>query len=517
MTPGSAAVATKRSWTDRPDEPKNRLSMLLFFGMSALLLFVILIWSLGILWMQTEQKTFVATLSILRYGKGIPAPLYGVWDLGAMGKDLEKNGLKPWLPLINSAASKLDNKADVEATVAEWVDELKKKGALSKDTILIQLRCHAAVTREATDQWQCGLYIQDADDRPYPVGEFMQLLLKKIPVKNIVLVADVCDLKSAPHLGWIVNPIASYFMKACKELKSTPDGVGKNLWIICAADDAQAAYYSTLRKKTLFQEACEKGFEGFTAKQDLSLAAYFEAIYWHCHGSSGRHQTPRMIHANTGKDCFPSDQVSWQKANQVLLSQNQGKKGPKEADKDKKKDNDSSPKEKATEPKSANAERPADQDSIRLASMRQESEARTKDKPSTTEAGKSGKGEDKLDTEKLDTDERFRFWQLRDKISNRGDGVNGQMLNWSPNDFAPLLWRRLQSETASKDYDATFNRNELVKYEDNCNALSALAKALAEGVAVTQLEYSNQSQVDGFELCRTWNEFLKSKNRCIRN
>lgn len=500
MTSGAAAIATKRSWTDRPEETKNRLGMLIFFGTSALVLFLFFIWNFLV--PKPETKTFAATLSIQKYAEGIPEIQFGSWNLEAMNEALKNNGMKPWL-LLNDSSSPVkdkqpdirDNKGDIEAKVIKWGNDLNEKSVAGKDTVVVQLRCHAAVTRDDSDKtWICGLYIQDsASSTPYPVAEFLALLLGKIPAKNIVLVAEICDLKSAPHLGWVLNPVATYLQKACVEQKANFERFDKNLWILCAADVHQTSYYSALRGKTLFQEACEKALD--TENRDLSLANYFESIYRHCDGCSNGKQTPRMILANNGQDCFPSDSTIWGKAKTVSISRYLRK--PKASSKvEEPSSKDSGTDEKAKDSKAASHVVPG---LIHPVSMRQQVESDAKDSQSNSETEKV--------KDKQDTEERFLFWQLRDQIVKRGYSENGAVENWSPSDFAPLLWRRFQHETASKEYEAVFNGSKSPKYEDDCKSLKALAKSISER------RPSSQSQGDVRLMCETWDEFLKSSNR----
>ena len=90
---------------------------------------------------------------------------------------------------------------------------LKKNSLNEKDTFFVQLRCHAAVIRKDKEKpWHCCLYIGESasESSTYPVSEFLELLLSKIHAKNIILVADICDLKSSPQFGLFVNPVATY-------------------------------------------------------------------------------------------------------------------------------------------------------------------------------------------------------------------------------------------------------------------------------------------------------------------
>ncbi len=472
MTSGSAATVTKRSWTDRVEEPKNRFGMLIFFGTSALVLFLLFVWSLL---PKEDVKTFATTISILNYGKTIPKLNNGVFDLEEMKSKAEENGLCPWIDVGNPAS--IEKGEDINLRVTELSRDLKNKGVQAKDTLFIQLRCYAAVTRDEKEigsPWRCGLYIEDsASDPAYPVKSLMTLLLNEIPAKNIVLVADICDLKSAPHLGWIVNPVATYLRKAAEEMKSDFANSNRNLWIMCPAEDHQSTYYSLRQNKTLFQEAFEQAFKRVGSKTELSLAECFKSIHQHCHSATKGDQTPILIFANSAEDCIPSNQKCWQTAERVLVSLNQGKIA---SNKDLGKD-DPTKKEASKENKEKETSKENDGEGSNAATSKQ--------------------------PETLDSDLKLRFWQLRDLISSRGEKQKGQLTNWSPADFAPLAWRKLQ-------FDAARNPSWKSKdCENDCEALLALKNAIISNGLVRSEKVASKSD-DGWELCRAWNDFRNS-------
>ncbi len=469
MTSGSAATVTKRSWTDRVEEPKNRFGMLIFFGTSALVLFLLFVWSLL---PKDDVKTFATTISILNYGKTIPKLNNGVFDLEVMKSKAEENGLSPWIKVGNPDS--IEKGEDINLRVTELSKDLKSRGVHAKDTLFIQLRCYAAVTRDEKENgspWRCGLYIEDsASDPAYPIKKLMTLLLNEVPTKNIVLIADICDLKSAPHLGWIVNPVATYLRKAAEEMKSDFANSNSNLWIICPAEDHQSTYYSLRRDKTLFQEAFEQAFKRVGGKTELSLAECFKSIYQYCHSATKGDQTPLLIFANSGEDCIPRNQKIWQMADRVLVNLHQGKVA---SNKDLEKEDPT--KKEASKEKETSKEKVGEESNSAIAT-----------KPET-----------------LDSDLQLRFWQLRDLISNRGEKQKGKLTNWSPADFAPLAWRKLQ-------FDAARNPTRKLKdCENDCEALLALRNAIASSELVRSEKIASKSD-DGWELCRAWNDFRNS-------
>ncbi len=440
MTQGSATGTNKRSWTDRPEETKNKLVALIFFGFSASVLLAILLW---FLWPVAATKTFAATISITEYGDVLPSPKFGIWNIEKMRTTMQNNGLQSWTSIDKSAPSaNLDNRRDIEARVDEWSDDLKKNNLDAKATVIVQLRCHAAVIRKDKEKpWHSCLYIGESasESSTYPVSEFMELLLSKIHAKNIILVADICDLKSSPQLGLIVNPVATYIQKACEDLKLDTKYPDRKLWIICSADDYQTAHYSDLRQKTLIQEACEDALRMNVEKKELSLARYFESIYRHCNTATNGKQTPRLFLANTQDDCLANNSNGWKLAEKVLVGRISGK----------------TPK----------------------IDVKEKLEGK---KPEVT-----------------DIDPAFRLWQLRDQIAKRGD--NGD--NWSPADFAPFVWRQLQYDALLESY-----AKNKIRLESDCEALFSLQNAISSTKSVDSINGKSL----GWDLCRAWNDFLKS-------
>ena len=489
MTHGSATGTNKRSWTDRPEESKNKLGALVFFGVSASVLLGILLW---ILWPTQPMTTFAATISITEYGDGLPSPQFGIWNIEKMRTMMQNNGLLPWASLDKSSRStNLENRKDIEARVTEWTDELKKHNLNERDTVFVQLRCHAAVIRKDKDKpWHCCLYIGESasDSSTYPVSEFMERLLSTIHADNIVLVADICDLKSSPQLGLFVNPVATYIKKACEDLKLDTKHPDRKLWVICSADDYQTAYYSELRQKTLIQEACEDALRRNIEKKELSLARYFESIYRHCHTATNGKQTPRLFLANTHDDCLPNNSNGWKLAEKVMVAQ-YSRKAPKNDGKEKLEDKKVPGKDPinpaSQPPKSATRSM---RNLIRPVSMLQRDE--TGSKGGTPEPSSSKPAV-------LDVDPALRLWQLRDQIAKRGE--SGEY--WSPADFAPFVWRKMQYEVLRES--SAKNKEQL---DSDCEALFGLQNAISSTNSVE----SGNGKSSGWDLCLAWNNFLKS-------
>ncbi len=472
MSQGSGIQLENRSWTADPSKSTNRRVIVAFLAMSLMVLTGIFV---SMLWRNSIGRTFVVSLAVTDYDERVSKPMFGVWDLQGFEAIAKENGLKPWTVVPSTAYQDLQNSPNLEAALTELPTQLQGLGLNNQDTLIVQLRCHAVVALDSQGEWNCGLFVGEttdsknaSDNTVYPIYELLKRL-KKVPAKNIVLMADICDLKSVPHRGWFVNPVASYLVKACERLSKDSNPPGNQLWIVCAATDAQSTHYSSKRKRTLFQAACEDSLQR-TAKQNyLSLADYFEMTVRYCSAASDGNQSPRLIYANKNEICSPDTAKSWQMAKQVMLSENKGSVKTK-----------TQPNNTAKEPNSdgkvTNKSIGIDR-KIHLVSMHSNSQEPlasslpSKDTPPT-----------------LDPDLSLRFWQLRDRILQAtSDGQ--QKWRWTPAEFAPFLWRKLQM-------DASLDAAKAQSYEHELNVFHGLQ------------ESGTPAGEGGGQLAQAWNDFL---------
>ena len=488
MTKAATANPSRRSWTDGQSAPTNRNSMLAFLSISVAALTIAFVWFV-FNWGKKEE-TFLLPLSVSSYAKNIPKANYGIWDEKSFDEKLRSNGLKPW---TFYAAAKLENEPQIRAQIASFVDELKKKGRdPAKSTVLVQLRCHAVVTENGKQEWTCGLFVGEsaAPAAMYPFSELLEKL-SEIPANNIVIFADVCDLKAVASNGWLANPVTSYIKTACESWKSSSK---KNLWVVCAADDFQDTFSSDLRRKTLFQEACEDAVQ-HNYKKDLNLFDYFESLYRYCKTASNGRQTPKLIWANGVKTRTLSAESKSDvetSAKKVLLcnksrfygvtaNSSKPKTEPKE-------ENETSPAKTASSMFLPTRSKPGD---VRFVSMMQSSPGAE---------GAATKPQAVADETKWDVDESLAFWQLRDRISNRVPKSTATKMRWSPADFAPMLWRSWQVDAIDAPELAKSHFNELL-YLDK----------LLEGTIPSDGTSSRNQK-----LVQAWNDFLESKMVYIR-
>ena len=476
MRTGSANENHERSWTDRPEDPRNRLGAMVFLGLSALSLFSLFVWIY--FYRPAPARSFVATLSIKDYQVDVPKIRLGEW----LGEMSTVNGLFPWeqLPsIINS-----QNENDVKQFFSELYSS--KKLDKQKDTALIQLRCHAAVTKQDTDNWSCGLYIDDdpTSNRPFPFSDFLNLAAR-VPAKNIVVFAEVADLQFEPHLGWVINPIEHYIRKACRDVDWKNQEPGKKVWIVCSNADYQSPLFSVKRAKTLFQEACEETLKEEALRSDrgnsLTLARYFELIYRHCHTASEGRQTPQLILANNSDEELPA-------ADKVFISGYKPVKSPRKSGDDKSEKNKKGTKDENEPP--TKVARNKRSNLLVPVSFRQ-----TDAKPS----------QDPKSAKAVETDPGLRFWQLRDEIEARGADRN----LWSPRDFSPFAWRKLQADVAiASIWNATDGESKTL-IEDQAKAVAILRDSLATG-SIANLDKDKKGA--HWDIVHAWNDFRDSKS-----
>ena len=356
-----------------------------------------------------------------------------------------------------------------------------------KDTVIIPLRCHAAVTKDdgvkqGSDNWSGELYINE-DSTPFRFAKFLELTAK-VPAKNIVIFAEVADLQFEPHLGWVVNPIEEYIRRACEDLRIEP---GRKVWIVLSNADFESPYFSVKRKKTLFQEASELALREDSSNasdgQTLNLAHYFKMIYQHCHAASDGGQTPMLILANNARVVIDPFDESKFAANEVFMGRyrkSTSKKSDKTPEKSKDESTGGSP--PAKEVQIQRGERAV------FISFQQGDEKAASD-PKLA---------------KIEEDMRLRFWQIRDEIEANADHLkdpgNKKQL-WSPKVFAPFAWRKLLADVARESIWSASNPS---LDSDRVRAMVQLRDGIAENRTVP---LNNDDKGDHWMIVAAWNDF----------
>ncbi len=455
----------RRSWTNEETDPtSNRFGMLLLLavgiiGMTVLVLYL-LYWS--------EAKTCAVTFSITDYGQRFPKPQYGVWQAADQKKLATDFGSKAWTFDEQLEFEGLQNTGDIKDKLAGLPGQLVKKDLRAQDTVVVQLRCHAAVTQNPEGKWTCGLIVgESALNDAFSFNDFLKDL-QAVPARNIVLLADVCDLKSVPHRGLFVNPIATYLLKACSEIQPNRQNPQQNLWVICSAADFQTSHVSASHQKTLFQEACEHALEKID-RGNLFLADYYDQIFQYCNVATRGRQTPLMMLTGEPRICTPTER-SWSSAKKAIVSW-RGYQKPKPKDPPSKdKTNDPSTR---SGNKTTSIAKPI---AMHFVSMQVKQEA-----PPVNVAPKLSEAE--ANPTLAETEPILRYWQLRDELQSR------KTVPWSPSDFAPLQWRKSQADTSM-----------ITSFTERITELEVLKKAMLE---------DSPAEATG-TLTKAWNDFRES-------
>ncbi|MCY2977151.1 MAG: hypothetical protein NTU79_00610 [Planctomycetota bacterium] len=480
MSTGTTNVRRERSWTQQQERAPNRRVAMVFLGFAAVCLFFFFVWY----YFNTSRppRAFASPLSVIGYKDGVAEIRVGKWEL-------EKR--PPIYDIISWKLQNNDNEVvqKNEEEITLFLAALEKQELdKQKDTVIIPLRCHAAVTKDddvkqGSDNWSGELYINE-DSTPFRFAKFLELTAK-VPAKNIVIFAEVADLQFEPHLGWVVNPIEEYIRRACEDLRIEP---GRKVWIVLSNADFESPYFSVKRKKTLFQEASELALREDSSNasdgQTLNLAHYFKMIYQHCHAASDGGQTPKLILANNARvviDPFDENKFA---ANEVFMGKyrkSTSKKSDKTPEKSKEESAGGIPPAKEVQIQSG-------QRAVFI---------------SFQQADEKAAPDPKL--AKIETDMRLRFWQIRDEIEANADhlkdpGNNKQL--WSPKVFAPFAWRKLLADVARESIWSASNPS---LDSDRVRAMEKLRDRMAEN-GTAQL--NNDDKGDHWMVVAAWNDFL---------
>ncbi len=473
MTTSSKSM--QRSWTAN-DEPGT--SKWLPITLLSIALAVCLYYFLAYAFGKPEPNTFALSVTVTRYSDQVqlPQPAFDQWDMEELVGSFASRGLLPWVSL-EPRYLELKSKFDTEAIQKELVQNKLK----TIDTLIVYLRGHAiAINGEAylltgdfarTEILTAGPL--EKLDRAEKLSE-MFARLQQLPVGNVIVLADVCDLQSVPQLGVMANNVPELIGGSLGNLAST-----KPLWVVTPSASLQPSHVSEVRRRTLLQSASEYALDARRAtKQDklnrfLSLAKFYEAILRYSHDVTDKSQTPLLFRSGSPKH-LDTDHLAWQEAAEVRVARrsserlpdldaNDGSASPeneKTAANEKTADNRVAAKKVADNRVADNraADNRAADNKVRLISLTQQPPATTQvdsDNTSQTNQGQTNASQpnetDPANSQppKLteETQPRMRFWQVRDRLLNRANNSQG----WSPADFAAMSWRQIELTAASLD------------------------------------------------------------------
>ena len=472
-------TALRRSWTNEDTLPTgNRFGIMLALALAIVGLTSFVVYRL----FRSNAKTCAVTISITDYGQRFSKPKYGIWLSDEFGQFAANIGSTEWTFNKQIEFTGLQNTGNIKDKLAGLPSLLVNNNLQAKDTVIVQLRCHAAVTKsddpKATDEtWECGLIVGENPLKlTLPFREFFNDL-QAVPARNIILLADICDLKSVPGHGLFVNPIATYLLKACAATKPNAINPEQNVWVVCSASDYQTSHLSIAKQKTLFQEACEHALEQ-VEKGDVYLANFYDDVFQYCNVATHGKQTPLLIRAGdkdlagNGLLCKPSNVSTWKLAQKSIVSRKGSKK--------------TSPKPSVAVANSNSESNPflGIEPALTLRSMKKHfisMQSRPEDLASDTSTKLT---EPSVKTAPIETNPLLRIWQLRDELSSR------KFASWSPSDFAPLQWRKYQSDV-----------NLLSSYTERIKELEVIENAMTD---------NRPAESDG-NLPKAWNHFLENE------
>jgi hypothetical protein len=259
---------------------------------------------------------FVASVSITKYREGLP-DIQKEWNSSSITPEEELANFKQsqLVPLPTKGDRTLQNKEDVSSLLSD----IKSQTQEADLPFVVLLRCHARAT-ESQQHYVCSLLIQE-DDSQYLLEDFLKELVE-IPSRNVIVLADICDLSFLPSEGIVVNPIATSIRDTCESLNETIGDAmrksGRNIWIMCSSADGQISHRDR-DGTTLFQAACRAAFD--SADDVVTLDAFYQYVLSHVHEWSRGTQTPLLFSVlQSDQNVKPNDEF----AQNVRLSRFEG-------------------------------------------------------------------------------------------------------------------------------------------------------------------------------------------------
>ncbi len=447
--------STRKAHTWTPDEPTaGGRYVALFWLFVAIAAVLFLFWKL---WPSPPPKIYAASINLTKYEKPFTSPKFGDWSTDnyndeEFGKRWEQTGVQLWEFALRDQLQNIEIKNLPEKISAKLAGKLHSKSSL-KDTLVLHLRCLSAVSADPEKNLSLGILAGEEGSlrkRSVSFSDFFNGI-SKLPFKDIIVLADICDLQRLPSEGLFDNPIAKHLeksladaWKSSDESKKTPHA--PDIWVMCAADDGQTPLHSDVLKKTLF-ECCFLRSLNKSDDSIVSLQECFDAIKTDMEQCSGGLQTPVLIHGNPKKgttsrhDSTIRHEAMEKKASDVILAYRTGR-PPESAKSDEKPTKQADDK---ADTKNANLNRSI----LTRVRFTQPPPTPDSDSEKMSEAPKGSNPTEKTSP----TDGPKGIWGFRDALKNRveaqklepsGGMTPGKFRLLSPSVFAPELWRRYQ-------------------------------------------------------------------------
>lgn len=467
----------QRSWTANDEPGTNKWFPITLLSVA---LIASLYFFLAYVFGKPEPNTFALSVTVSRYSDQVrlPQPAFTQWDLEELVESFASRGLQPWKSLEPRLLD-LKSKFDAEALR----QELRKSNLQSLDTLIVYLRGHALaidgqaylLTGDFANTEILGPGPIEQLDRAEKLSELFQRL-QQLPVGNVIVLADVCDLPALPQLGVMANNTPELIGQALAEL--TGD---KPLWVLTATASLQANHISELQRRTLLQSASEYALDARHATKEvkrnrfLSLTKFYEAVLRYSHDVTNAAQTPLLFRSGSPLR-LNTDHPAWSEAGLVRVARRAAER-------------------LASPDASAGAGENAGQnagESTGVVAATIESKSDTSSPATQTPVVIE------------ETTPHLRFWQLHDRLLSRTKPAQG----WSPIDFAVLPWRNAELTASSLERSLRLtgkNANaEIRKTNEDIARLVAPLEQLEELFSVQQMSSAtDNSLLSGWNTLQT--------------
>lgn len=424
-------VERRRTRAQKKTEKSYRTPKLYLLGFTILSCF-----SLFVYWITKSDRVgaYVASVSITKYREGLPE-IQKKWASNDITpkEELAQHKQSQLVPVTLNGDQELQNQVNIN----NLIGEIKTQ---DQDLpLVVLLRCHAQAIK-SQQGYDCNLLTEE-DDEQYLLKDFIQQL-KAVPARNIIVLADICDLSFLPSEGIIVNPIATSILDTCKHLnESIGEDLkksGRNIWIMCPSADGQISHRDR-DGTTLFQSACRAAFD--TKDEEVTLRSFYQYVLSHVHEWSAGTQTPLLFSVRQSDQSEHVVRLDGQLAQEVRLSRFEKNISKEETasseESDKKKKDDPETTLRGTIPSSPNSRHSVKL--VRLATLPDELA-----KPSVEKDNSSTQAE--IDKKPSTTPTSFRDYHESFKRRDRNDSWN-----WHGAQFDALNYRLSLQESADPE------------------------------------------------------------------
>jgi hypothetical protein len=469
----------RRSWTASDDPAASKWPIVI--GLSVLLIVTLVIFLMNVL-SKDQPRTFAVSAAVTEYsGKTIlPDPAFAKWNLDTFTQAFEQRGLEKWSVLGAPRTINIKNQFNLELA-----KPLQTAGVHARDTLIVYLRCHALVLNDQayalTGDFSAPDALVDAELEQRRAIRFEELFRQftQLPVANVVVLADVCDLQSVPQLGVMANNVVEQIGVDCLRLADLRPT--SKLWVITAAAPLQANHDSFLRGQTLLQAACEYACDakrsGKESKNDnLALSQFYDALVRYSHHVTDGAQTPWLFHSGSKENITPQS-PAWKAAQNVVMARRLTRSAIQQAE---------ALKNEQAEPAAATK---AAQTAAPIANA-------------AAPVANAAAPESPAPEPTVETTPSLRYWQIRDALLERNSNAGG----WSPVDLHLSAWQRIQAEMLALEH-----RERLLNFtgENTAPTLRDMQQYIASLEKLGQAVRRDGPTVDGDELLSAWNRLIQ--------